>query len=134
MGDYKIESLTANGLWLEPGRYWLYTKNIEKFKNKGVGDGVNPFKERKSYIVSRNIEGLHIPIRATISMANTLSDSKGLIPDSKTGLNRHHFLKISNSFEYEHVLDQFILNRAQVIQHKMTAFYQLKERLKPTLE
>lgn len=134
MGDYKIESITANGLWLEPGRYWLYTKNIEKFKNKGVSDGLNPFKERKSYIVIRNIEGLHIPIFASISMANTLSDSKGLMPDSKTGLNRHHFLNISNSFEYKHVLDQFILNRAQVIQHKMTAFYKLKKRLKPTLE
>jgi hypothetical protein len=133
MGDFKVKTITSYGLWLEPGRYWLYSNNtINKFKNKGVSDGINPFKEYKIYIVNHNIDDLHIPVKTSISIANTLSDAKGLTQDLATNLYRQSHPKISKNIDFKQVLSQLKQNRTEVIQKKLAALHQLKVKFQET--
>lgn len=129
MGGYKVEAITKSGLWLEPGRYWLYTDIVEKFKNRGINDGSHPFKEHKIYVTNRLIGGLHIPIRATIDLAGSMSDLQKSVEDPFTGLVRLHLIEVTDETLYEEVLMQLDFNRRNAIPKKMYAFERLKKRL-----
>jgi hypothetical protein len=112
---------------------YLYSNNtINKFKNKGVSDGINPFKEYKIYIVNHNIDDLHIPVKTSISIANTLSDAKGLTQDLATNLYRQSHPKISKNIDFKQVLSQLKQNRTEVIQKKLAALHQLKVKFQET--
>lgn len=129
MGDYKIEAVTRNGLWLEPGRYWLYSDDIEKSRNQTVGNRRNAFADHSIYVVSRQIGDLHVPIRMTVTMERTISDTRSIIDDPVTGLARQQLVAIGNNTTTSDVLASLERNRAKCIPRRMQAFRQLEALL-----
>lgn len=131
MGGFKIEAVTNHGLWLEPGRYWLYSDSVEKFSNLGVSDGIHPFNERKIYTTARKIGGLHIPMRVGIDMAGSMSDAKAAVREDTSGLTRLHPVEIVEGMRYDAVLSELGKNRRETIPVKLEAFRCLKQRVSP---
>jgi len=82
MGSFKIEAITRHGLWLEPGRYWLYSDVVEKFRNRSVGDREHPFKDHAIHVISRQLGKLYVPIRVTLRMEQTMSPLRSLTLNS----------------------------------------------------
>jgi hypothetical protein len=125
MGDYKIETIASGGLWLEPGRYWLYSENIEKFRNRSVRHGGHAFKDHSIHVVSRQIGDLHIPIRFRIGMDRSMTDIRSIEYDSSTGLERQNLVEVESGAwptEVLRVLDQ---NRKHHIPRRLQAFRKL---------
>lgn len=129
MGGFKIESITKHGLWLEPGRYWLYTSTVEKFSNLGISDGTHPFNERKIYVATREIDGLSIPIRTAIDMAGSSSDAKTAVSDAVVPLTRLRPVEITQETDYMAILAILKKNRRDTVPIKLDAFRQLAQRL-----
>lgn len=129
MGQYKIEAVTRHGLWLEPGRYWLYSQTVEKFKNRGIGDGVKPFRERKVYVTSRVMAGLHIPVRAVLELSGSMSDAKDTELNVESGLVMQRFVEISKTTGYGDILAKLDTNREQSVPRKLEVFQQLRDRI-----
>ncbi len=126
MGGFKIEAVAEHGLWLEPGRYWLYSDTVQKFSNQGVGDGIQPFKERKIFVTSRQVDGLHIPMRVGLDMADTMSDAQEAI--EQDGLMRLRGTQIKAGMNYEEILGRLERNRRETLPLKLAAFKRLKTR------
>ncbi|CAM4083910.1 hypothetical protein KESI111651_01805 [Kerstersia similis] len=131
MGGVKVEAISKHGLWLEPGRYWLYSDNVDKFSNLGISDGVHPFKEKKIYVTGRQIDSLHIPVRITIDLPGSSSDAKTAIRDEASALTRLRFVEITQDTSYNTILSMLERNRRETIPAKLRAFHQLKQRLAP---
>jgi hypothetical protein len=131
MGDLRIEAISRHGLWLEPGRYWLYDDAVSKFSNSGIGDGVQPFKEKRIGVSTRKIDGLHVPVRLSVSLANSMSDIHGLRWDSVAGLFRQRSAEVTAGMAYGDVLEMLEGNRREAIPVKLQAFQLLKQRLHP---
>lgn len=129
MGSFKIEAVADHGLWLELGRYWLYSSSVEKFRNRGIGDGTNPFKDRSVHVASRWIDGLHIPIRAQIDLASSMSDATDLIRDEAAGLARQRPVGIRDATRFEDVLKALERNRRIAVPEKLAAFERLRSRM-----
>lgn len=126
MGSFKIEAVTRHGLWLEPGRYWLFDKTVEKFRNRGVGNRRDPFRDHAMVVSSRAIGGLSIPIRSTVRMERTMADSRKLIEECDEGLIRQKMVEIGANTTFEQVLAQLEENRKQSVPRQMLAFRQLQ--------
>src|SRR5690606_15951088 len=95
MGAFKLEAVTRHALWLEPGRYWLFSGAVEKFRNRSVGDRATPFKDHAIQVVTRRIGDLHIPIRATLRMDRTMSDLRSTTPRDAAGLVRQQLVEVA---------------------------------------
>lgn len=130
MGGYKIEAIVRHGLWLEPGRYWLYGDAVEKFSNSGVGDGVAPFNERKVYVASRLIDGLHVPVKATLDLAGSMSDARGAEHDAASGIVRQPSVEMTEEMDYAAILARLSEHRDHAVPRKLAAFQALRDRLK----
>lgn len=128
MGSFKIEAVTDYGLWLEPGRYWLYSSAVEKFRNRGIGDGVHPFKDRRIHVSSRRIGGLHIPIRAEIDLGGSMSDATSLVSE-EAGFARQCHAGVSNATRFGDVIKALETNRRCAIPEKLAAFESLRSRM-----
>jgi len=129
LGSFKIESVTRHGLWLEPGRYWLYSDDVEKFRNRSVGNQLQPFKDHAIHVVSRQLGELHVPIKATLRMERTMSPSRSLTTDSDSRLIRQRLIEIGNSTTVEEVLDELEQNHRHSTPIRMAAFADLRERM-----
>lgn len=129
MGSFKIEAITEHGLWLEPGRYWLYSDTIAKFRNRSVGDAVAPFRDHSIHVASRQLGDLHVPIRATMRMERTMSMSRSLCPDPATGLVRQKLVEVGADTPCEEVFEVLEKNLRHAIPMKMEAFVALRDRL-----
>jgi hypothetical protein len=129
MGSFKIEAVTRHGLWLEPGRYWLYSDTVEKFKNRSIGDGRTPFKDHAIYVSSREIGRLHIPIKTTVRMERSMSPTRFITLGCNAVAASQCLVKIGNDTSFASVLDQLEKNRKLTIPKKMEAFYNLKVRM-----
>ncbi len=129
LGSFKIESVTKHGLWLEPGRYWLYSDDVEKFRNRSVGDQKQPFKDHAIHVVSRKLGELHVPIRVTLRMERTMSPSRSLTTDSDSRLIRQHLIEIGNTTTVEDVLDALEKNHQHFTPIRMASFADLRERI-----
>jgi len=130
MGSFKIEAVTRHGLWLEPGRYWLYCEaGIKKFRNRSVGDRRQPFKDHAIHVASRRLGDLHVPIRATLRMDRTMSASRSLHIDAETGMIRQTLIEVGKATLFGHVLDELERNHRQCIPVRMKAFEDLREKL-----
>ena len=130
LGSFKIESVTRHGLWLEPGRYWLYSDGVEKFRNRSVGNRLHPFKDRAIHVVTRKIGDLHVPIKATIRMERTMSPSRSLRSDPGDGLIRQHLIEMGDATTFNEVLDQLEENHMHSTPIRMAAFEDLNERMR----
>jgi hypothetical protein len=129
MGSFRIESVTRHGLWLEPGRYWLYSEIVEKFRNRGVSDRVKPFKDHAIHVTSRKIGDLHIPIRMTIRMDRTMSDTRSVIDDVHVGIARQSLIEVGNASSFVGVLEQLDVNQKTSISKRIRAFEDLRVRV-----
>jgi hypothetical protein len=130
LGSFKIESVTRHGLWLEPGRYWLYSDAVEKFRNRSVGDQKQPFKDHAIHVVSRQLGDLHVPIKATLRMERTMSPSRSLTRDADTGLVRQRLIEVDNTTTFEEVLHELEQNHQLSTPSRMAAFADLRERIR----
>lgn len=129
MGSFKIEAITSHGLWLEPGRYWLYGNEVEKFRNRSIGDRVNAFRDHSIHVASRRIGNLHIPIRVTLQMDKSMSDARTLQVDSRSGIVLQRLLEVRSDTPFESVLDHLERNRQTSTPARMRAFRDLEHRL-----
>jgi len=130
LGSFKIECVTRHGLWLEPGRYWLYSDDVEKFRNRSVGDQKQPFKDHAIHVVSRQLGELHVPIRSTLRMERTMSPSRSLTADADTGLIRQRLIEVGNATTVEDVLDELEQNQQRSTPIRIAAFLDLRERMR----
>ena len=129
LGSYKIECVTSHGLWLEPGRYWLYSDDVVKFRNRSVGNQLQPFKDHAIHVVSRQLGELHVPIKATLHMERSMSPSRSLTTDSDSSLSRQRLIEIGNATTFEEVLDELEQNQRRCTPIRMAAFADLRERM-----
>ncbi|MFN3725265.1 MAG: hypothetical protein ACK4SZ_03055 [Allosphingosinicella sp.] len=130
MGSFKIEAVTRHGLWLEPGRYWLYSDSrIDKFRNRSVGNLRDPFKSKALYVATRKIGELHVPIRVTIQMDRTMSPSRSVGADVDGDTVRQHLIEVGSATTFAQVLDELEKNHRQAIPIRMNAFADLREKV-----
>ncbi len=129
MGSFKIEAVTSHGLWLEPGRYWLYSDQVEKFKNRSISDGNQPFKDRSFHIAIRQLGDLHIPIRTSLRLDKSMSDVRALDlePDNFTNFIRQRLIERNETTTYSETLDMLEANKANATPQRLEAFMRLKE-------
>ncbi len=125
MGSYKIESVSSGGLWLEPGRYWLYSDKILKYRNKFDSDRGNPFADHAFHVAIRNIGDLHVPIRMNLGMDRSMSDTRSIADDPVTGLSRQQLVTIDEASSPESTLSALERNRARDIPRRLHAFKHL---------
>ena len=129
MGSFKIEAVTRCGLWLEPGRYWLYSDVVEKFRNRGVGDRQSPFKDHATYVTHRKIGDLHIPIRGSVSMERSMSDLRSLNENPLTGVIEQRLVEIGNGSTFTNVLNELTHNQRNCTPTRVAAFMALKQSM-----
>ncbi len=125
MGAFKIEAVTRHGLWLEPGRYWLYSDDVVKFKNRSIGDGIRPFKEHAHYVASRLIGDLHIPIITSVRMAKSLSYIRTL-HEAGEGIVKQRLIERSFTSSFSGTLDALESSRRSTTPKRLKAFEDLK--------
>lgn len=131
MGAFKIEAVTAHGLWLEPGRYWLYSDKVEKFRSRGIGAGMQPFREHAFHVTSREIGGLHIPIRASVRMDKSMSHVR-TVHQGNDGLVRQSLIARDTASSFSGTLDTLESSRRRDTALRLQAFRDLKCRIEKT--
>lgn len=125
MGGYKIETKASGGLWLEPGRYWLYSDDLKKFRNRSVRHNGQAFKDQSIHVVSRQIGDLYIPIRFRIGMERSMTDTRSIEYDPTTGLERQYLAEVHKGASPSDVLRLLERNRKQHIPRRLQAFRKL---------
>ncbi|NVJ04574.1 hypothetical protein HUW63_04855 [Myxococcus sp. AM001] len=130
LGSFKIEAITRHGLWLEPGRYWLYSDSVEKFRNRSIGVRANaPFRDHAIRVTSRCIDNLHIPIRVNIRMDSSMSDVRTLEAQPGSGIVRQRLLEVRTDTSLARIQDLLEQNRQHATPARMKAFRELERRL-----
>lgn len=126
MGAIKIEAVTRHGLWLEPGRYWLYSVDgVERFRNRSFGDGHQPFRDRSVYVTTRQVGEMHIPIRATIRMDKSMSHLRTLHEDID-GVVRQRLVERRSDGSFSEILELLESSRASATARRLEAFRSLQ--------
>ena len=125
MGGYRIEAVASGGLWLEPGRYWLYSNEIQRFRNRSVRHNGHAFKDHSIHVVSRLIGDLHIPIRFRIGMDRSMTDMRSIVGDPTTGLERQHLAEVEKCASPSDILSVLEQNRKHHIPRRLQAFRNL---------
>lgn len=125
MGHYKIETIARGGLWLEPGRYWLYSDKIDKFKNRSISHNGQAFKDHTVRVTTRLIGDLYIPIRSGVCFDRSMSDSRSIQYDPMTGLERQRLLEIRSGGSSTDVIRKLSRNRKLDIPRRLQAFRNL---------
>ena len=129
MGSFKIETITSHGLWLEPGKYWLYSKKIEKFRNRSIGSEMkSPFKDHSFHIASREINKLHIPIRVCIRMDKSMSHVRELYK-ADNGVIRQALMERNSYSTFSETLNAITKIRKKDTLTRLEAFKKLKYRM-----
>lgn len=127
MGSFKIEAVANHGLWIEPGRYWLYSDTIVKFANQGINDGATPFKTSSVHVASHIIDDLSIPLKVRIEMARSLSDAKDIVL-TQSGIWEHRAFLLNDTSTFNDFVTGIAANRNS-LSRKMAAFEDLREQM-----
>ena len=130
MGSYKIECTSNHGLWLEPGRYWLYSNTLIKHKNRSIRNTADPFKNVATYVVNKKIGDFHIPVVINIQMDHSMSPTRKIFNNSTPDFLRQHLIEVDSSTKFENILEQLEKGKLVAVPKKMQHFYELKEFLK----
>ncbi len=125
MGDYKIEELAKGGLWLEPGRYWLYSDEIKKFRNRSIRHQGSAFTDHSVHVSIRKIDDLYIPIRFTVGMDRSMTDLRSIEYDPVADLERQNLVEFESRTSAFVVLRALELNRKHSIPRRIQAFREL---------
>ena len=130
MGGFKIESVSKCGLWLEPGRYWLYSDSINKFKNRSIGARKNPFLTHKVYVASRLLGDLSIPIKIILQMDKTMSATRSLVDDPSYKLVRQKLIEVGSKTTFKDVWDRMQQNRKRDVPYRMSTFMTVSHQMR----
>ena len=88
-----------------------------------------PFKDYATlHVVSPQTGELHVPIKATLRMEQTMSPSRSLTTDPDSRLIRQRLIEIGNATTVEEVLDELEQNQQRSTPIRMAAFADLRER------
>ena len=128
-GSFRIESVSERGLWLEPGRYWLYSQKVDRFRNRGIGTKCNPFTDHSMHLSVKKIGNMYVPFRFNFNMGRTMSNVRELIDDGDAGLVRQKIIEMSVKTELVEVLDTLEKNKKICIPRKMRHFEHLQKKL-----
>lgn len=128
MGSFKIEAVTKCGLWLEPGRYWLHSDEVVKFRNRGIASAGRPFRDHAVHVATRKIGDLTIPIRASIRMDRSMSATRNLVGGSD-GIIYQNLIEVADNTTFESVLDAIEHNRAHAVSIRTAAFSALRDEI-----
>lgn len=129
MGDCKVDAIAKYGLWLEPGRYWLYTNEIKKFRNRSIGIRGNAFADHAIHVTNRKIGDLNIPIRLSIKMENSMSDMRSIIDDPVSGIARQKPTEVGDGKSHSDILNALEYNRTECVPRRMQAFRRLAQSM-----
>ena len=122
MGGYKIEAIAEKGLWLEPGRYWLYSDRIKKFKNRSIRHRGAAFEDNSVFVINRKIGNSYIPVKFSIRMDQSMSDLRSIKYDPIDAVERQHLVEVRQGAASAEVLDALEFNRRYGIPYRMRAF------------
>lgn len=130
MGSFKVEAVSTCGLWLEPGRYWLYGEKVEKFRNRSVSSSKDPFRTSSYHLISRELEGLHVPMIMLLRMERSMSNARALRtrPD---GLEVQELISIAKKTTFTGYLAEIDRKGRRATEQKIEAFASLRDRLSP---
>lgn len=128
LGSFRIETITRCGLWLEPGRYWLYSDRLERFRNRGIGRGQNPFMDHSMHVAVKKIGDLHIPFKLNFSMDRSMSDARAITYCSDSGLYRQKIVELTSKQELNNILETLECNRKIYIPQRIRKFERLRSR------
>ena len=129
LGSFKIEAVTRSGLWLEPGRYWLFSETVERFRNRGIGAKRGPFSDHSIHVAVRKIGELYIPIRMNVGMDRSMSDIRTVVDDRHTGFARQRLVTVGTRTTLADILAGLERNRRDSIPRRMKNFRQLREQI-----
>jgi hypothetical protein len=129
LGSFKIETVARHGLWLEPGRYWLYSDDVVKFRNRSIGNRLEPFEDHVIHVINRQLGGLHVPIKATVRMERSMSSARSLCAESGTGQYQQRLIEVGDTTTFSAVLDELEKNQRYSTPLRLAAFANLQERM-----
>lgn len=128
MGAFKIESVTKHGLWLEPGRYWLYSNKVEKFRNRSIRNGEHPFRDHSLHVAIRQIGDLHIPFKALVRMDRSMSHVRTL-HQNKKGFVAQRMIERASTSSFAETLDLLENSRRSDTALRLEAFKNLRRKV-----
>lgn len=128
MGSFKIEAVTTGGLWLEPGRYWLYGDKVEKFRNRGVSSDEDPFKTSSYHLTSRELGDLHIPMIMLLRMERSMSNLRAL-QTGLGGLEKQRRISIGAGTSFRKYIAEVDHEGRSATARRVEAFKSLRDRL-----
>lgn len=128
LGGFKIEAVARSGLWLEPGRYWLFSEKVERSRNCGIPRRHGPFSDHSVHVAVRKIGELYIPIRMNVGMDRTLSDARTILGDGSSSVVRQCLVEVGTRSTLDEVLGRLESNRRDGIPRRMHAFRKLREK------
>lgn len=128
LGSFKIEAVTRCGLWLEPGRYWLFSKTVERFRNHGIGVKRGPFADHSINVSVRKIGDLFIPIRMNIGMDRSMSDARTIVDSSDSNFARQRLVEVGERSALTDILKRLERNRSTSIPRRIQKFRHLQEQ------
>ncbi len=128
MGSFKVEAITASGLWLEPGRYWLYGDKVEKFRNRSVSSVRDPFRSSSFHLISRELGELHVPMVMLMRMERSMSNLRAL-RTRYDGLEVQELIKINDMTEFCGYMAEVDQKGRSAANRRIEAFTALRDRL-----
>lgn len=128
LGFLKLEACSEHGIWIQPGRYWLYNNDgkVVKYSNVGLNSrfNKNPFITHTKYlkVLSLAHSNKNIPIYSSFDLNNsllfdkTLKVERGFSLDDVLNINFERF-KADDICTLEHQLSTInneILNSKEI--------------------
>ncbi|WP_157084431.1 hypothetical protein [Sediminimonas qiaohouensis] len=129
LGSFKIEEVTRFGLWLEPGRYWLYSETVERFRNGSIGIKRGPFADHSISVLIKKLNDLFIPIRMNVRMDCSMSDTRTVIGDAHSGFVRQRLVEVGSQSNLATILERLERGRNDSIPRRMRKFRELQARI-----
>lgn len=131
LGSFKIESVASNGLWLEPGRYWLYDGCVRKFRNRSINKRLGSFSEVSHSVSNAHIGKYSIPIRNTVTIQRSMSKIYCIKPTEDLDFCRQAPITVSDVSSKNDIFGEMARNLRVAIPYKIELFRNLKSKFAP---
>lgn len=119
IGDFKVECIASTGLWLEPGKYWLFDAqgNIIKYANSNIGNLFGNASNKRNTLQFLKLHNYQIPLPKTLTLENTLSDMYILENNATNNVIKQRRLSINDN----RIINKDIYNRI-LLGHVLNSF------------
>jgi hypothetical protein len=126
LGGIKIEAVSKHGLWLETGRYWIYSDKIDQFKNKGIGVKQGPFCDQKTMVAISKFDDLFVPYLTKVTLHNSTSILYHVENAECSNFIRQKLITINSHDELKTIFEKIENNLTRSVPIKMQTFALLK--------